>query len=118
MWNFGIPYPLKQYIDLVTQPGLTFTIGADGGVAGSGAGRTAIVVVSGALDTGPGGALAAMDHQAAYLDHWLRFIGVGDVRIVRVQPTYGSEETVEAAMAAAYAEAEALVADLSRPARV
>ena len=25
MWNFGIPYELKQYIDLITHPGLTFT---------------------------------------------------------------------------------------------
>ena len=25
MWNFGIPYKLKQYIDLIVQPGLTFS---------------------------------------------------------------------------------------------
>ena len=24
MWNFGIPYALKHYIDVITQPGLTF----------------------------------------------------------------------------------------------
>ena len=24
MWNFGIPYKLKQWIDVITQPGLTF----------------------------------------------------------------------------------------------
>ena len=25
MWNFSIPYKLKQYIDLISHPGLTFT---------------------------------------------------------------------------------------------
>ena len=24
MWNFGIPYKLKQWIDVITQPGLAF----------------------------------------------------------------------------------------------
>jgi putative NADPH-quinone reductase len=24
MWNFGIPYKLKHYIDVLTQPGQTF----------------------------------------------------------------------------------------------
>ena len=24
MWNFSIPYKLKQWIDVITQPGLTF----------------------------------------------------------------------------------------------
>ena len=26
MWNFGIPYKLKQWIDVITQPGLTFPV--------------------------------------------------------------------------------------------
>ena len=49
---------------------------------------------------------------------WLGFIGVADIHVIRVQPTYGSPEVVAAAMARAYAEAEALGRDLARPARV
>ena len=30
MWNFSIPYPLKHYIDLICQPGLTFRVDARG----------------------------------------------------------------------------------------
>src|SRR5882757_8715274 len=30
MWNGGIPWALKQYIDTVSQPGLTFGFGPDG----------------------------------------------------------------------------------------
>ncbi len=118
MWNFGIPYRLKQYIDLITQPGLAFSVGADGNVQGHAAGRTAIVIAAGALDTRPGAPLAGLDHQAAYMQAWLGFIGITDIHILRVQPTYGSPEIIEAAMAQAYIEAEALAADLSRPARV
>ena len=65
MWNFGIPYRLKHYIDLLTQPGLAFSVGADGNVQGHAAGRTAILVAAGALDTSPGTPLAGLDHQVA-----------------------------------------------------
>ena len=113
MWNFGIPYRLKHYIDLVTQPGLAFSVEASGGVIGHAAGRTAVIVAAGALDTSPGSVLAGLDHQVAYLDSWLRFIGVGDIHVVRVQPTYGAPEVVEAAMARGYAEAAAVAAAIN-----
>jgi len=123
MWNFGIPYRLKHYIDLITQPGLAFSVGADGNVVGHAAGRTAVIVAAGALDTTPGTPLAGLDHQAAYMQAWLGFIGVTDMHVIRVQPTYGSSEVIEAAMARGYTEAEALAEALSRevlsrPARV
>lgn len=117
-WNFGIPYRLKQYIDLLTQPNLTFGVGQDGSVVGHAAGRTAIIVASGALDTTKGGALAHADHHVAYLETWLNFIGVTNINIVRVQPTYGSPDVVEATMERGYADAAALARALSRPARV
>jgi FMN-dependent NADH-azoreductase len=117
MWNFGIPYRLKHYIDLLTHPGMTFAVGSDG-VVGLGADRTALLVGSGALDIRPGGPAAALDHQIAYLETWLGFIGVTDIHTIRLCPTYGSIEEVEIAMERAYAEADALAARLSRPARV
>jgi len=118
MWNFGIPYRLKHYIDLLTQPGLAFGVTPDGQVQGHAAGRTAILVAAGALDTTPGTPLAGLDHQVAYMQAWLGFIGITDIHIIRVQPTYGSPEVIEAAMARGYAEAEALADVLSRPSRV
>jgi len=30
MWNFTVPYKLKQYIDVIVQPGLLFRVGANG----------------------------------------------------------------------------------------
>jgi FMN-dependent NADH-azoreductase len=34
MWNFSIPYRLKQYIDLLVQPGYTFSYSEDKGYQG------------------------------------------------------------------------------------
>lgn len=34
MWNFGIPYRLKQYIDILVQPGYTFSYSPEQGYTG------------------------------------------------------------------------------------
>lgn len=113
MWNFGIPWQLKQYIDTITQPGMAFRV-SEAGVEGLGAGKRAILVASGALDIRPGSPGAEMDHQVRFMQTWLGFIGITDVHVVHLRPTYGPPEAVEAAMDEAYASAEAMVADLSR----
>ena len=33
MWNFSIPWRLKQYLDIIIQPGLTFTVTESANVA-------------------------------------------------------------------------------------
>jgi len=112
MWNFGLPYRLKHYIDLVTHPGMTFAVEPTG-VTGLAAGRTVILIGSGALDTRPGTALEDHDHQIAYLRRWLAFIGVEDVHVVTICPTYGAIEDVEAVMVEACASADAVAATLA-----
>lgn len=117
MWNFGIPYRLKHYIDLITQPGMAFRV-VDGQGEGLAAGRKAILITSGALDIRPDGPMAALDFQLAYLRAWLGFIGVTDIDALHVRPTYGDGPSVEAAMDQAYADADALLVSLSLPSRV
>jgi len=117
MWNFGIPWQLKQYIDTITQPGMAFRVSATG-VEGLGAGKRAILIASGALDIRPGAPGEELDHQVRFMQAWLGFIGITDVHVVHLRPTYGPPEAVEGAMAEAYASAEVLVADLSRASRV
>lgn len=117
MWNFGLPWRLKQYVDVITQPGLAFTVDANG-VNGCATGRRAILICSGALDIRPDQPSASLDFQTAYMRAWLGFIGITDVHDVQIKPTYGLPEQVEAAMAQAYADADALAARLSRAARV
>lgn len=108
MWNFGIPYRLKHYVDLVTQPGMTFRNDAVGNVEGLAAGRTAIVVAASAMDIGAGRGLAHLDFQLRYLETWLAFIGVADIHTLRVAPTFGPVETVDGAMTEARAAADAI----------
>ena len=44
MWNFGIPYKLKHYIDVLTQPGQTFSYSPDTGYSGLVTGKPVAVV--------------------------------------------------------------------------
>lgn len=108
MWNFGVPYPLKHYIDLVTQPGMLFSNDASGHVIGHCTGKRAIIIAASAMPIIAGGALEALDHQCAYLVQWLRFIGVTDIKTMRVAPTYGTEGAVGTVMAEATLTAEAI----------
>ena len=86
MWNFGIPYKLKQYIDLITHPGLTFIPRPDGmeGLAGG----DAVVIYSRGGNYGPkDGQPDPYDHQSPYLQSWLGLVGVNPVVEVAVQGT-------------------------------
>lgn len=105
MWNFGIPYRLKHYVDVLTQPGMTFLNDATGAVTGMAAGRKAVVIGASALDIRAGEPLARLDFQLAYLTEWLSFIGVDRVETLRVAPTFGAENDVAAAMRAGEAAA-------------
>lgn len=119
MWNFGLPYRLKHYVDLVTQPGLTFRNDAAGNVEGLAAGRTAIIVAASAMPFGTSPEIDGLDFQLSYLRTWLGFIGVTEIHAVRVAGTFGPEAIVEAAMAHARAQADLLVDQVAaRPARV
>jgi FMN-dependent NADH-azoreductase len=87
MWNFGIPYPLKHFIDVVTQSGVTFRLSARDGYRGLLTGRRACVVyTSGVYRPGCPPAFGA-DFQSSYLNHWLDFLGVRPVIEVALRPT-------------------------------
>ena len=108
MWNFGIPYRLKQYIDIMTQPGLTFRNDSDGNVEGLAHGRRAIIVAASAMPFGSLPEIDGLDFQLAYLKAWLGFIGVTDIGAVRVAGTFGPDDVVAAAMAQAFTDADRL----------
>lgn len=106
MWNFGLPYPLKHWIDAITHPGMTFDNDAAGNVTGLAAGRRLVIISAGALALN--GAETELDYQSRYLEHWARFIGITDIDVVRAAPTFGPEALVDAVMAAAAADLTAL----------
>ncbi|HSQ99265.1 MAG TPA: NAD(P)H-dependent oxidoreductase [Sphingomicrobium sp.] len=114
MWNFGLPYRLKHYLDLVIQPTMAFTNDESGAITAHGADKIAILVGAGALDIRPDSALAALDFSLSHLAQCLRvYFGVEEVHEVRAVPTFGDDRTVEEAMTSARLHAHAIAVSLS-----
>lgn len=91
MWNFGLPYALKHYFDVLIQPGYTFRWTAEKGYEGLVLGKPAAIVVARGGEYPEG---AAVDHQKPHLELLLGFIGITDVATITVEPTLamGPEE--------------------------
>ena len=86
MWNAGVPYILKQFIDVISQPGLLFGFDPDRGYTGLLRGKRAAVVYTSAV-YGPGrGPAFGSDFQAPYLEDWLRWAGIGDIWPIHFRP--------------------------------
>ena len=101
MWNFGLPYKLKQLIDLVAQRNYLFTY--DGKQYGPLLNvEKAIVVYTRGSRFMEGSSLppSRFDHQATYLDFWLRLVGVRDLRRVIVDNA-GNQDRQESEMSLA-----------------
>jgi FMN-dependent NADH-azoreductase len=97
MWNFGVPYALKYYIDAVVQPGHLFSY--EGGVpVGLCRGKQMVCVTSRGGDYSPGTMLHAYDLQEPYLRTVFGFVGITDVQFVNAQPMDVSPELREAAI--------------------
>jgi FMN-dependent NADH-azoreductase len=86
MWNAGVPYILKQFIDVVSQPGLVFGFDPERGYNGLLRGKKAAVVYTSAV-YGPGRGLSfGADFQRPYFDDWLRWTGIEDVTGIEFRP--------------------------------
>ena len=110
MWNFGIPYKLKHFIDVLVQPGLTFSFSPDTGYTGLVTGKPAIAIYARGGAYGPGTGAEAFDAQSVYLRQILGFIGITDVKEIFVEPTLGGATTKEEAVIAAKPKAAELAA--------
>jgi FMN-dependent NADH-azoreductase len=92
MWNHGIPYILKQFIDVVSQPGMVFAFDPDAGYTGLLTGKKAAVIHTSAV-YGPGRPPSfGEDFQAPYLDSWLRWIGIDDITTVEFRPNLATAD--------------------------
>ena len=105
MWNFGIPYILKHYIDVLLQPGLTFSFSPATGYSGLVTGKPAAVVYARGGAYGAGTGAEGYDQQTRYLQQVLGFIGFTDVKSILVEPTLAGPNAKDAAVAKATAEA-------------
>jgi FMN-dependent NADH-azoreductase len=104
MWNAGIPYILKQFIDVVSQPGMVFGFDPERGYTGLLTGKKAVVIYTSAV-YGPGrGHAFGEDFQSSFFEDWLRWAGVDDITSIHFRPNLA---TADAAHSRCTAHAEA-----------
>ncbi|MEO0999472.1 MAG: NAD(P)H-dependent oxidoreductase [Pseudomonadota bacterium] len=104
IYNFGVPAPLKQWIDHVCRAGITFKYSEAGPVGLLEGKKAYIVAASGGTPVG-----SPIDYATTYLTHVLGFIGISDVTVVAAdQLVMKGEESItrakgqiDAALAAA-----------------
>lgn len=87
MWNFSIPYRLKLYIDIIVQPGLTFSMDKNGNYIGLVKNKPVFVAYARGGRYPPGSEQEAFDLQKKYLELILAFVGLNNIRLVAVEPT-------------------------------
>ena len=106
MWNFSIPYRLKQYIDLIVQPGYTFTFEPDSGYQGLIKDKPMLIVYA------RGGEYSApeaqnFDLQKQYLELIFSFIGFENIKSIIVEPTlHGGPDVAQQKMDIAIKQAK------------
>ncbi|MFF2299886.1 FMN-dependent NADH-azoreductase [Arthrobacter sp. NPDC058127] len=87
MWNAGVPYVLKQWIDIVTQPGWSFGFDPATGYRGLLEGKQALAIhTSGVYAPGVPAAFG-QDFSSTFFADWLNFVGIEDATHVRFAPT-------------------------------
>jgi FMN-dependent NADH-azoreductase len=92
MWNHGIPYILKQFIDVVSQPGMVFGFDPETGYSALLTEKKAAVIYTSAV-YGPGRPPSfGEDFQAPYLDSWLRWTGIDDITTVEFRPNLATAD--------------------------
>jgi len=89
MWNHGVPYILKQLIDVISQPGMVFGIDAAAGYSHllAGRGKRAAVIYTSAVWGPPLDTEFGTDFQSPYFNDWLAWTGITDISEIRYHPT-------------------------------
>lgn len=105
MWNFSIPYKLKHYIDLIVQPGYTFSFSPEEGYKGLIKDKPIVLIYARGGAYGSGTGAENLDLQKNYMETILKFIGFSDIRSIMIEPTLASPEEKNATMEKAKAEA-------------
>ncbi len=76
MWNFGIPYLLKHYIDIIVQPGQTFAKTSSGPI-GLVTGKPALIIYSSGSVYGES---SPIDFLRPHFEFVLKFIGFTNIQ--------------------------------------
>ncbi len=105
MYNFGVPAPLKNWIDAISRVGVTFRY-TEKGPEGLLGGKKVYV----ALTRGGKYRNTAADTQVPYLKTVFTFLGLGDVQFVYAEGLSMGADAEQTAIASAYEQIEEAVA--------
>ncbi len=108
MWNFGIPYALKYYIDAIVQPGYLFRYNELGQPEPLVHGKKMVCVTTRGGDYS--GQMASFDHVENYLRAIFGFVGISDITFFNVQPMDVSADLRRDAFRTAVGDVRAWVA--------
>src|SRR3546814_17687364 len=119
MWNFGVPYPLKHYIDVVTLPGQNWCWTRSGGYLPLLRDKRAILVYTSANNycsdrVGQG---VQLELQKPFMRKWLGFIGVEVIGEIVVAPTLTYQDSLGEVLVRAKREAKQLAVSTWRSRR-
>lgn len=109
MWNFGIPYKLKHYIDVLVQPGYTFSYSPEAGYKGLVTGKKMLLICARGGSYGPKSGTQELDFQIPYMKTILQFIGFDKIDTLIVESTLsGTPEEIEKRLTNAKEQAKKL----------
>jgi FMN-dependent NADH-azoreductase len=107
MWNASVPYILKQFIDVVSQPGMVFGFDPVTGYTGLLRNKRVAVIYTGAVYGPDRGQRFGSDFQQPYFEDWLRWAGIEDIRSITFRPNLATADP-ERGRRAAHAQATAV----------
>ncbi|MEB2400827.1 MAG: FMN-dependent NADH-azoreductase [Alcaligenaceae bacterium] len=107
MYNFSIPTQLRAWLDRLAVAGQTFRYTAQGAEGLAGGKRVVIASSRGGIYT-PGSPAASVEFQESYLRGFFGFLGITDLTFVRAEGLALGEDSRNAAVDAATAQAQAL----------
>jgi FMN-dependent NADH-azoreductase len=110
MWNLGIPYALKYYIDCIVQPGYLFRYNDMGQVVPMVHDKKMLCVTSHGGDYSAGSPAHAYNFNEPYLRAIFGFVGITDIDVISAQPMNITPDMRDASIAGAIAQAETLAA--------
>jgi FMN-dependent NADH-azoreductase len=112
MWNFGVPYRFKHFMDIATLPGQNWRWTKHEGYVPLLYGKKAVVVYSSAGDY-PLETIDPHDHVKPHVRRWLQFLGITDVFELNVAPTLADPAHVDRTLQHTIDDAQALAQRLA-----
>lgn len=109
MWNLGIPYTLKYYIDTIVQPGYLFKYDEQGQLVQLVLNKKMLCVTSRGADYSEQSPMHSYDFQEPYLRAIFGFVGITDIHFINAQPMDVTPQLRQAAIVDALEKARNLV---------